>query len=87
LGSSLKAGAPLVDAPRVDLAHALVAAAGIPFSGIDILFTAVVGVVLLVTAVGARLVISRSRRPAARVVRAQPTADAAPQPQRAAASG
>jgi uncharacterized integral membrane protein len=75
----------LVDASRVNIAHALVTATGFPFSGIDVLFSAVVGVVLLVTAVGARVVISRSRRPVARVARAQPSADAAPQ--RAAASG
>jgi hypothetical protein len=76
----------LVDAPLVDIAHAFVTAAGIPFSGIDVLFTAAVGLGLLIAAVGARVVISRSRRPATPVVvRVQPQAEAAPQ--QAAASG
>jgi hypothetical protein len=75
----------MADARRMSAIHALVASGNIPFSGIDVLFTACVGVALLVAAVGARVVVSRrSRRPAARVVRER-TADATPQ--RAAASG
>ncbi|HEY0631439.1 MAG TPA: hypothetical protein VGC98_05255 [Thermoleophilaceae bacterium] len=69
----------------MSITHALLIAAGFPFSGIDVVFSAAVGLVLLVTTVCARVVISRGRRPAARVVRVQPAADAAPQ--RAAASG
>ena len=65
--------------------HAVAAAGGIPFSGIDVVFSAAVGVGLLVAAVGTRVLISRSRRPAPQSVRGQRTADAAPQ--RAAASG
>jgi hypothetical protein len=76
----------MADARRMSAIHALVAAGSIPFSGIDVLFTACVGVALLVAAVGARVVVSRrSRRPAPRVVRGERTADATPQ--RAAASG
>jgi hypothetical protein len=81
----LKAATRSVDAHRVSITHALLIAAGFPFSGIDVVFSAAVGLVLLVTTVCARVVISRGRRPAARVVRVQPAADAAPQ--RAAASG
>jgi hypothetical protein len=59
----------MVDAIRVNLAAAL-ASAGIPFSGIDVLFTAAVGLVLLVVAVATRVMVGRSRRPAwPRVVR------------------
>jgi carbon monoxide dehydrogenase subunit G len=81
----LKGGARMADARRMSAIHAVAAAGGIPFSGIDVAFSAGVGVGLLVAAVGARVVISRSRRPARRLVRGQRTADAAPQ--RAAASG
>jgi hypothetical protein len=59
----------------VTAAHAL-AAAGFPFSGIDVVFSALVGVLLLVVVVGARVAISRSQRPAqprpVRVPRAVP---------------
>jgi len=55
----------------VNAAHAI-AAAGFPFSGVDVLFSVAVGVALLVVAVGARLVIGRNRRPA------RPRAVAAP---------
>ena len=62
----LKHVALMADAIRVNA----LAASGIPFSGIDVLFTAAVGLVLLVVAVGARVIVSRSRRPAwSRVVR------------------
>jgi hypothetical protein len=75
----------MADARDMSAIHAVVAAGGIPFSGFDVLFSAGVGVALLVTAVGARVVISRRRRPAPRIVRAPRTAEAAPQG--AAASG
>ena len=74
----------MVDAIRVNVIASL-ASAGIPFSGIDVLVSAGVGLMLLVAVVGAHVAIRRSRRPAhPRVVRA-------PQPARAetdvAASG
>ena len=75
----------MADARHMSVIHAVAAAGGIPFSGIDVVFSAGVGVGLLVAAVGARVVISRTRRPATRLARAQRTADATPQ--RAAASG
>ena len=56
----LKRAGPTVDATPVNA----VAASGIPFSGIDVLFTAAVGLVLLVVAIGTRVMVSRSRRPA-----------------------
>jgi hypothetical protein len=68
----------MVDADRV-------IAAGIPFSEFDVLFSAAVGAGLLVAAVGARVVISRRRRPLPRLVRAERAVDA--EPQRAAAGG
>jgi hypothetical protein len=75
----------MVDARDMSAIHAVVAAGGIPFSGIDVLFSAGVGVALLVAAVGARVVISRRGRPAPLHIRAPRTAEAAPQ--HAAASG
>jgi len=60
----------VVDGSRVNIADA-VASTGFPFSGMDVVFSGAVGVVLLVVAVGARLVIGWRRRPAQpRVVRA-----------------
>jgi hypothetical protein len=68
----------MVDADRV-------IAAGIPFTEFDVLFSAAVGAGLLVAAVGARVAISRRRRPALRRLPVRQVADA--EQQRAAAGG